>query len=215
MKKIISLLLAFSLLTGVSMTAIAEDSGAGKAENTNSQSINVKGSYMPKNASETFFVDVEWSGLQFTYHEKTDGKWNPNKLDYDDGSKAYWESSADSSHNYGTITVTNKSEPNPSVSLIVVSFNFEKDSSFDNKKTVQMKFSEDDKMTDPDVNSSELYLENSVNSTDTMYVFPAIGQNVGEADFTAADGNLGTITITIAPEATGDPGNPDGPQIFD
>lgn len=167
----------------------------------------------------TYSVTVSWVGLSFTYHAPSKGTWNPNASppQYEGGSEKGTWTSSDDSKSYGTITITNNSSVGSD--NLEVYFSFDKDVAFGNK-TVRMRFADSENT----VSSSKTYshiisveapTQDKFPTTGKVYVVPAIGDNVGAANFENASNKLGTITIRIVLEDLNDPPAVEGPGIFD
>ena len=172
----------------------------------------------PLSVNSTYNVTVSWTGMEFTFHEGSKGTWNPNADPpaWESPTDSYWTSNGEG--DCGTITITNKTvgEENS----LTVNISFTKDPAF-GSKTVRMRFSESSSAVK---NSKTYSMSDIVVTAPTLpdssvekkiYVFPAKGKDVGDAEFTAASNKLGTITVTIVPEELEDPMLPSGPEIFD
>jgi len=79
MKKAVSILLAAALILSLGIPAFAAD----VTENQGSASSPVTGTYVPGTAGGTVFsVEIQWSGLSFTYNGESKQEWDPEKLEY-------------------------------------------------------------------------------------------------------------------------------------
>ena len=95
MKKFVPMILVLALLLSMSISAAA-------TENPVVESQNVNVTYVPAKAAGTVIsVDIEWSGMDFTYNEAS-RTWNAATHQYDEKAGG-WEDG------YGTITITNNS----------------------------------------------------------------------------------------------------------
>ena len=100
MKKIISLILALTLVLSMSVTAFAADN---KGVGTGSYEAAVTGSYNAGGTGSTVYsVDITWSGLSFEYNA-AGTRWNTTNHQYESVGEAGWANSN------GVITVTNHS----------------------------------------------------------------------------------------------------------
>ena len=101
MKKIVTTLLAITMMTTMSMTAFAAElphTGTGDYE------IDISANYQPGEASdEIISVDISWGAMEFTYHEAADGQWSPSEHQFTGGTEAHWDANGNS------ITVVNHS----------------------------------------------------------------------------------------------------------
>ena len=103
MKKLISMILALALILSLSTAAFAAESG--KVEESGGKAdVTVTGTYVPgTTASGTVFsVDIEWSGMSFTYNAEKASVWDPINHVYSETTPASWEGQ-------GEIKVTNHS----------------------------------------------------------------------------------------------------------
>ena len=110
MKKMISLILAMSLVLSMSITAFAaEDTGKKPGENTN---IGVTAKYNTSSDTETTYsVDVEWTDMTFTYNEAGTKEWNAATHSYTTNSTGSWDKTT------ATVTVTNHSNAEVTVAM--------------------------------------------------------------------------------------------------
>ena len=220
MKKIISLLLAFSLLTGVSMTAIAEaasdGSGSYNGSTASPGTTPINGTYAPAASGEIYYVDVEWSGMSFTYHAGSKGEWSPDLLRYTGASDAYWTSS-DTDTGCGKITLTNKSAPDGEQIDAILSY--KQDGGF-TAGSVSMKFATDAETVKKGEGTARSFTvaDLTYNEATEVYVFPAESKNQDGSkkplEPFGSDVKMGDITITIE-VVNFDPPGPEGPEIFD
>lgn len=90
MKKLLSLIFTFTLVMGLSVTALAE-------------STDVKGTYNGEQVETVYSVDITWESMEFTYNDAFKGEWDPATHSYKNATEASWTDTT------GTITVTNHS----------------------------------------------------------------------------------------------------------
>ena len=215
MKRILSIILATLLLTGVGAFALADGSDGSGSEPLvqDSTSINVGGTYRTLEAGEQIYVDISWEGMSFTYTPAHKGGWNPDDHNYGTNEAAKWESSNGSG--CGKITATNRSDP-AVADNIHVNFVFNPNTAING---LYMKFAgseanvKSSSASDYQRRSYDMYLDSNTGSTDhhdDVYVLPAVPPTT-----TSFPGNnLGSITVTIS-RANYAPGIPGGPEIFD
>lgn len=100
MRKIVSLLLALMIAAGLNTVVFAEETNSGTGDRTGI----VYGSYVDENSPITtvYSVDVDWEGMEFTYHAAINAVWDSENHEYTGAQDARWEGN-------GTITVTNHS----------------------------------------------------------------------------------------------------------
>ena len=113
MKKAVSIFLAAALILSLGIPAFAAD----VTENQGIASSPVTGTYVPGTAGGTVFsVEIEWSGLSFTYNGESKQEWDPENLVYtgEARSEGWAESNA-------AITVKNRSN-----TIITATPNYEK-----------------------------------------------------------------------------------------
>lgn len=103
MKKIISLILALTLVMSMSVTAFATEN-TGTLTAAGNQTIEVSGTYNAGSTAATkVSVDITWDAMTFTYTGASEGEWNPATHGYTGSIAGGW------SENTATITVTNHS----------------------------------------------------------------------------------------------------------
>lgn len=113
MKKLLSVLLALTLVLSMSMTAFAADTSpkTGVGDNGSAE-ISVNGTYEAgSSATEVISVDISWGAMDFTYTSASDGIWNPSEHIYSGSIEAGWTASGNE------ITVTNHSNAGVTASL--------------------------------------------------------------------------------------------------
>lgn len=113
MKKLLSVLLALTLVLSMSMTAFAADTSpkTGVGDNGSAE-ISVNGTYEAgSSATEVISVDISWGAMDFTYTGASDGTWNPSDHSYTGSTEAGWTASGNE------ITVTNHSNAGVTASL--------------------------------------------------------------------------------------------------
>lgn len=107
MKKLISILMAQTMLLSLSVPAFAADTSKETltgADDRNTASIPVSGTYFSQMASdEIISVVVAWESMDFTYYGSREGTWNPTSHAYDGEKTAAWNKTK------SEITVTNHS----------------------------------------------------------------------------------------------------------
>ena len=105
MKKIVSLIMALSLVLSFGMTAFAADADI-------SESINVTAKY-DKDTTEdiVYSVDIVWEDMTFTYSEAGKKVWNPDDHSYTTTTEGGWDKTT------ADITVTNHSNAPVEVAL--------------------------------------------------------------------------------------------------
>lgn len=113
MKKLLSVLLALTLVLSMSMTAFAADTSPKTGVGANgSAEISVSGTYVAgSSTTEVISVDISWGAMAFTYTGASDGTWNPSDHTYSGSSEAGWTASGNE------ITVTNHSNAGVTASL--------------------------------------------------------------------------------------------------
>ena len=113
MKKIISLILALTLILSMSITAFATETNSGKLEANNaSQTINVTGTFNAGGAAATkVSVNITWDEMSFTYTGASQGEWNPNDHAYTGSTAGGWSTET------ATIVVVNHSNTGVTATL--------------------------------------------------------------------------------------------------
>lgn len=170
MKKIVTIVLALSLVMSPSVTAFAATVGTGN------QSIDVQGRYQDNTTNpEVYSVDVTWGAMQFTYTESGTMTWNPADHTYTDSTSAGWTA------NGNTVTVVNHSNV-----PVTASFRFD---ALENYDTVTGSF---------DISSETLDAgaEGDYDGADTVTAALTLGGTLAETatDYT----RIGSITVNIA-----------------
>lgn len=170
MKKIVSLILALTLVMSLNITAFATTVGTGD------QDIDVKGKYQDNTTAPTIYsVDVTWGAMEFTYTESGAMTWNPADHTYTDSTSAAWVA------NGNTVTVTNHSNAE-----VTASFAFK---ALDAYNTVTGSF---------DITSEKLDagVVDGYDAADKVVATLTLAGTLAETvtDFT----KVGTITVTIA-----------------
>ncbi len=118
MKKLTALLLATLLLAGMGTAAFASGPSGGVDMGGTSGSpigdidpvsLPINGSFQTIAGGDPVYqVRLEWSGLEFTYHPRSNGTWDPDDLAYIGGNAAAkWTSGEDAAS--GSIKITNHS----------------------------------------------------------------------------------------------------------
>ena len=172
MKKILAVVLALTMIVGMSIPAFAEEVlNKDLHKDKTSDTYNVTVDYVP-NGEHVIGADVVWSGMEFTYNQ---GAWDPDKLAYDSG----WAKDI----NEGTIKVTNLS--NTALKVTV-----KWDAALTGATAT---------FTGEGVENNAAELAAVVDETDTVdAVIFNVTVNVKGAVAPEDDGNVGTITVTIA-----------------
>ena len=171
MKKILAVVLALTMIVGMSIPAFAADLNKDLNDDKMSENYAVTVTYVP-NGTHVLGADVVWSGISFTYNQ---GSWNPDLLDYESG----WENDVTSKN--GTITVTNLSNTDLKVTV-----------GWTEALTgATAEFKIDDTALATDTLDA---VEGKVTDAVTFDVTV----DVSEATAPTASGNVGTITVTIA-----------------
>ena len=101
-KKLISGVMALSLLAAMSSTALAESPIKAIGGSDDKE---VKGTYQSGAADTVYSVEVSWGSMEFTYSEGTQGTWNPGDHSYSGAAGASWSCEADANK----VTVVNHS----------------------------------------------------------------------------------------------------------
>lgn len=169
MRKIVSLLLALMIAAGLNTVVFAEETNSGTGDRTGI----VYGSYVDENSPITtvYSVDVDWEGMEFTYHAAINAVWDSENHEYTGAQDARWEGN-------GTITVTNHSNaPITAAASYTPATGFE---------SVSMNFS------DSSLNIQSA-AQNNQAETRTITVTP--GGTLPKID---SKTSIGTITVTIA-----------------
>lgn len=170
MKKIVSLILALTLVMSLNITAFATTVGTGD------QDIDVKGKYQDNTTAPTIYsVDVTWGAMEFTYTESGAMTWNPADHTYTDSTSAAWVA------NGNTVTVTNHSNAE-----VTASFAFK---ALDAYNTVTGSFDVASETLDAGV-------VDGYDTADKVVATLTLAGTLAETvtDFT----KVGTITVTIA-----------------
>lgn len=86
MKKKLAMLLAMSMVLGMSTNAFAATSNKATLpgeDGSKKTSISVNGEYLAElKSKEIISVDVEWDAMNFTYAAKQQGTWEPTDHTY-------------------------------------------------------------------------------------------------------------------------------------
>ena len=175
MKKLISLVLALALVLSLGMTAFAAnvDTDGGTA------STEVVANYSAGTAGGTVFsVDIEWSGMSFTYNGKSEPVWDPITHTYSgaNNEEGWAESNA-------LITITNHSN-----AFIEAVPSYRKASGYE---SVSMTFS-----------TSKCYVGSADNGLGSNGAGQAVSETIsvtptGTLPEGTADAVIGTVTVTI------------------
>ena len=177
MKKLLSIILSLALIMSMSMTAFAADVEA----DGGSASANVTGTYNAgSDGGVEYSVDIEWSGLNFTYNEG--GKsWNATTHTYDTTEAGWAESDAKitvTNHSNAAITATPTWTAAEGYSDVTMTFANESDT----------------EITSLGLDSAEL---NNAAVSGTITVTPG-----GTLANTANQTVIGTVTVTVAGVST-------------
>lgn len=170
MKKIVTLVLALSLVMSLNVTAFAATVGTGD------QNIDVQGRYQDNTTASTVYsVDVTWDAMQFTYTESGSMTWNPADHTYSDSTSAGWTA------NGNTVTVVNHSN-----APVTASFRFD---ALANYNTVTGSFDIASETLDAGV-------EGDYDAADKVTAALTLDGTLAEdvTDYT----KIGTITVRIA-----------------
>lgn len=175
MKKLISLVLALALVLSLGMTAFAAnvDTEGGTA------STEVVANYSAGTAGGTVFsVDIEWSGMSFTYNGKSEPVWDPTTHTYSgaDKEEGWAESNA-------LITITNHSN-----AFIEAVPSYQKASGYE---SVSMTFS-----------TRKCYVGSADNGLGSNGAGQAVSETIsvtptGTLPEGTTDAVIGTVTVTI------------------
>ena len=168
MKKILAVVLALTMIVGMSIPAFAAD--ITKLDGT--QDFDVKAKYtFNNNTAPVYGVNVSWTAISFEY-VVGQGAWNPEKLDYDANASAAWKATEATT----TITVENRSN-----ATIVATAEFE-------PAITGATADVDDAIT----------LVSAVGCTDTGKTGTIdVTVDVSEAVLAQGETSVGTITVTI------------------
>ena len=110
MKKLLSSILTFTLVTSMSVTAFAADNTATN-DGSKGTDITVNGTYKAADApAEVISVDVMWDSMDFTYTAPSKGNWNSKTHAYEGATEGSWTwNGATETKTAPAITVTNHS----------------------------------------------------------------------------------------------------------
>jgi hypothetical protein len=171
MKKFLAIALTLALALCMAVPAFAAEPDIGT--NNGTASVTVNGTYNAgSSAAEVISVDVSWGSMSFTYHDTVEGTWNDETHNFDGAVAAHWTCET----NANKITVTNHSNTAVEAQL-----------TFAKAENTNIVGSFD---------KSILNLETAVGTTYDEAP-SAVAYFTITSGSIAADGELGTITITI------------------
>lgn len=170
-------------------------------------------------------VTITWKGLVFTYHEATNGTWNPNAeggAAWENPKPAHWSSSDSDNSDCGTITIQNNiTEPDTILATVKFTPN-DRFASYsiglaisENKGDVTVDKPINDNMYWSPTKTKDLVI--SKEESKTIYVRPGVSTNtLSNVLFTGMTEDspllLGNITIEISVDVH-DPESPDQPGM--
>lgn len=198
MKKMISLFLAVLMLAGMGATAFAADSGSQEFHDERQAQFTASGSYAVQEAPETVYVEISWSGMDFTYYAASKGEWKPDSMTYSEGKDAYWKAS--DGKDYGTITITNRSAPTETALYVEVSFAVGTEINEKIGRNPVMRYSTNNTSLNRTFGSSPVQVDLEASDVEApteakIYVLPGF-LNTEPTDF-GTGVNVGTFTITL------------------
>jgi len=87
MRKTFSLMLAVAMLFSIGLSSAA-------TETTEPKTGVVTATYVPgEEGGQIISVDIDWKGMEFTYHDASNAVWDPAKHAYSEAIEATWEES--------------------------------------------------------------------------------------------------------------------------
>lgn len=175
MKKITALVLALAILLSMTLSANAADTDVTQSGDT--RNGNVSATYQPGAAGgDVIRVDIEWTGMDFTYNAASQPVWDPVNHVYSTSSEAGWATSN------ADITITNHSN-----TIVWAEIDYGANEGYSG---TSMHFTDDM----PYIGSA--YTEENGEGTECSAVIRAVPD--GELPATAAGGaSIGSITVTI------------------
>jgi hypothetical protein len=171
MKKFLAIALTLALALCMAVPAFATEPDIGTDNGT--ASVTVNGTYNAgSSAAEVISVDVSWGSMSFTYHDTVEGTWNDETHNFDGAVAAHWTCETDANK----ITVTNHSNTAVEAQL-----------TFAKAENTNIVGSFDKSILNLDTAVGTTYDEDP----------SAVAYFTITSGSIAADGELGTITITI------------------
>ena len=190
----------------------------------------------PMAVADTYNIKIEWTGLVFTYHEATRGRWDPNNEGgpaWVEPQPAHWTSSDPSNNDCGTLTITNNVDELKSVKATI---KFAPESQWGEYKVGLIMSETESEVTTTDPDNSNIYWSSSKSKpvqiqkgeAKKVYVRPGVSTDtLSNATFKGMQESsptlFGNITITINPDindpeyseqpGTGDPASPEQPGM--
>ncbi len=113
MKKFLTLALVLVMALTLSVSVFAVDIVGGESGSStlgNPDNIEAVITVEKGEAEKVYRVDIAWENMNFTYAQEYDIEWDPARLEYTDTVEASW------SHKQATITITNRSNADVTVS---------------------------------------------------------------------------------------------------
>ena len=177
MKKTVAIILAFVLISAMSVTAFAASPVTAQGK---SDSAEVKGTYIAGGAASTVYsVDITWGSMEFTYTDASEGTWNPETHQYDDIVAAKWSCGADANK----VVVTNHSNAS-----VTVRFSYASESEYSG---ITGTFSDSELILDSAVNTE---LSNAPSGSSVLSLDGVLSGETPEKT------KIGTVTVTLANE---------------
>ena len=185
MKKLIAILLSLTFILSVSVYAtnnkVINDS-------TGSASFPVIANYVAADETTVYSIDISWGDMAFNYKVKSKGRWDPDKLNYTDGTDvAGWypvTSGEDGKLASNEIKIVNKSNTNIDLTPTFTTID---DEDFEN---ITAEFSRDG-ITNNMFNIPEA----SVNSATEVLITLELSNAPSSTDF--KNSQIGTVTLQI------------------
>ena len=172
MKKFLTLALVLVMALTLSVSVFAADIVGGESGSSTlgtPDDIEAVITVEKGEAAKVYRVDIAWENMNFTYAQEYDIDWDPARLEYTDTVEASW------SHKQATITITNRSNDDVTVSAEATPGEANVNYTFDGTETL---------LTRADV----------AGATDTTYTFKITDE---QGPTQTGTSTIATISITL------------------